>query len=101
MRRRLPAPATRRRLRRESGLTLQIVADELGVSHPTIARWELGERVPSGDHLPRYLALLDRLRAELVTRADANGHGSADDGPNTQQGPAGPRPRKGVHDALN
>lgn len=67
MRRRLPSPATRRRLRREAGLTLQIVADEFEVSHKTVARWELGERVPRGEYLPRYLALLDRLTQELAS----------------------------------
>jgi DNA-binding transcriptional regulator YiaG len=39
------------------------VAHVLGVSRQAVARWETGERRPSGKNLATYVALLDRLAA--------------------------------------
>lgn len=63
-RRRLPPPSLRRALRKSAGVTQAAVAMALGVDRATVARWELGERMPSGRHLQAYATLLDRLDAE-------------------------------------
>lgn len=62
-RRALPAPAMCRAIRVSAGLTQADVAEILGVSRETVARWELGTRAPRGEILLRYLDLLDTLRA--------------------------------------
>ena len=60
-RRRLPDPAIRRLLRERAGLSQRELAEALGVSRPTVTRWELGQRVPQGDLAERYAAALERL----------------------------------------
>jgi transcriptional regulator with XRE-family HTH domain len=41
-RRKLPAPAERRRIREAAGLSLRDVAVAVGVSHTAVASWEAG-----------------------------------------------------------
>jgi DNA-binding transcriptional regulator YiaG len=60
-RRRLPDPAIRRLLREQAGLSQDELAEALGVSRPTVTRWELGQRTPRGDLAERYAAALDLL----------------------------------------
>lgn len=60
--RRLPPPAVARAIRDAAGVSQQQVADELGVNRVSVARWELGERVPRGELRLRYIDLLDELR---------------------------------------
>jgi HTH-type transcriptional regulator/antitoxin MqsA len=60
-RRSLPEPALRRLVRERAGLTQQDVALAIGVSRPTVSRYEAGQRTPRRDHLHDYLTLLDRL----------------------------------------
>ena len=64
-RRRLPDPEERRFLRKRAGLTQQQVADALGVSRVSVTLWESGRRSPGKHHWSDYLALLDRLAAEI------------------------------------
>jgi DNA-binding transcriptional regulator YiaG len=54
-------PAHVRALRLELGLSLAEVARELGVTTPSVSRWETGRRIPRGDLAARYLELLRRL----------------------------------------
>jgi len=65
-RRRLPPPNVRRLIRQQAGVSLRDVAEVIGVTQPTVTRWELGLRSPErGPHLDAYLALLDRLMSEV------------------------------------
>lgn len=48
-RRVLPAPAMCRAIRTTSGLTQADIAEILDVSRETVARWELGKRIPRLD----------------------------------------------------
>jgi DNA-binding transcriptional regulator YiaG len=61
-RRRLPEPRLRRSIRKDAGLTLASVADALGVTLTTVARWERGERTPRGSLLIAYAELLDFIQ---------------------------------------
>ena len=54
-------PAHVRALRLELGVSLAEVAVEMGVTVPTVSRWERGLRLPRGDTAARYLELLHRL----------------------------------------
>lgn len=60
--RRLPPPAVARAIRCSVGVTQQQIANELGIDRVTVARWELGQRVPRGELRLRYVGLLDELR---------------------------------------
>jgi transcriptional regulator with XRE-family HTH domain len=50
-----------RLIRLASGLTLEEVGREIGVSVSTVFRWENGERVPRGEAAARYARLLAAL----------------------------------------
>jgi DNA-binding transcriptional regulator YiaG len=63
--RRLPPPVIARAIRAEAGVSQQQLAAELGVNRVTVARWELGARVPRGELRIRYTTLLEEL-AEAV-----------------------------------
>lgn len=54
---------------RGRGWSTQDLADRLGVSSPTITRWENGGRAPSLDVLPRFDTLLERPRGEVLRLA--------------------------------
>ena len=66
MKRNFPPPDTRRHLRLRAGLTQQELAEVLGINRATVARYELGQRKPTGALLARYAKLLDDLMAELA-----------------------------------
>lgn len=59
---RLPAPATRRSLRHEAGISLREAAAALGVAVMTLHRWECGQSTPRRAHAVRYRQFLDALR---------------------------------------
>lgn len=59
--RRWAASGAARRIREENQLSLPEVARVVGVSHPTILRWERGERLPRGAPALLYDALLTAL----------------------------------------
>jgi DNA-binding transcriptional regulator YiaG len=60
--RRLPPPAVARAIRDAAEVSQQAVADELHVHRVSVARWELGQRMPRGKLRLRYIDLLDELR---------------------------------------
>ncbi len=66
-RRELPPPAERRQIREGAGLSQIDVARVLGVTREAVALWELGRRTPRPDKALGYIALLDRLAAEVRT----------------------------------
>ena len=57
----LLSPETRRRVRREAGLTLAEVGRILGVTGSTVSRWERGQMPPEGASRLVYAALLRAL----------------------------------------
>ncbi len=63
----LPTPEERRRLREVAGLSVRAFANALGVSPSTVARWETGEREPSGPFLFVYV---DGLRTLAKVRRE-------------------------------
>ena len=52
----------RRAWRHAAGLTLDQVAERLGVTKMTVWRWESGERTPRGQHRVEYSRLLRALK---------------------------------------
>lgn len=44
-----------------------MVASAIGVSRPTVTRWESGQATPCGDVLRRYLDVLALLAAEATS----------------------------------
>lgn len=58
----LPPPPVRRLLRKTAGVSLQAVADHVGVSRQAIFNWETGAAHPTGENLTRYLDALEILR---------------------------------------
>lgn len=61
MRRTLPTPAKRAEIRKAAGLTLQDLADAIGVTPATIHYWEQGTRNPRPEHIAAYRAALDAM----------------------------------------
>ena len=61
--RRLTADGGARRLRTRNALSLAEVARAVGVTAPSVWRWEHGEQRPRGDAAARYAALLAELAA--------------------------------------
>lgn len=62
LRKALPTPAMCRALREAAGVSAAQVAAPVGVTRQTVSKWELGTRTPRGEHLRRYLDVLDALR---------------------------------------
>ncbi|MGO9457606.1 MAG: helix-turn-helix domain-containing protein [Acidimicrobiales bacterium] len=58
----LPAPPLRRAIRMAAGVSQRDIAAEVGRSRPTVSRWEAGERMPQGEDLDRYIAILRSLQ---------------------------------------
>ncbi len=51
-------------VRRELGLTQKGLAEELGVSLPTVVNWELGKSTPRGKNRLKLEAFIDKLNEE-------------------------------------
>lgn len=62
-----------RRLRQERGLTLAQVADELGVSKPTVWAWEKGQARPAENRIEALARTLGVPDTELLSGRDASG----------------------------
>jgi transcriptional regulator with XRE-family HTH domain len=58
----LPAPALRRAIRQDAGLSQQDIAEVVGVTRESVSRWETGNRRPVGGHLEAYAELLRKLQ---------------------------------------
>lgn len=70
-RRAAPLATLIRERRERLGLSQRFVAGKIGVDQSTLARWESGERVPSGALLLRLHAYLRFTDAELETATAA------------------------------
>lgn len=57
LKRTLPPPAERRRLRLDAGVSLERIARAVGVTRQTVALWEAGAE-PRPEHLEPYLDAL-------------------------------------------
>lgn len=57
----LPPRGMAKAIRRSAGVSQERMAAELGVHRVTIARWESGDRVPTGAHRLAYASLLRDL----------------------------------------
>lgn len=69
-----------RQLRREKSLTLQQVAQALGVTRACVSKWETGATQPDLTRLGELAAVLGLSTGELVSAApDDTGHGSKHD----------------------
>jgi transcriptional regulator with XRE-family HTH domain len=66
--RRMPSPATAKVIRRTAGVSLERMADEIGVDRATLMRWENGENRPRPAHCAKWAALLDELQQVLAAR---------------------------------
>ncbi len=53
-RRDLPLPSERRSLREAAGISLEVIARELGVTRQAVGHWETGTRHPNGRNLRHY-----------------------------------------------
>lgn len=62
--RRHAASGSGRRIRQQARLSLQEVADAIGVGLATISRWETGHRQPRGEAAIRWAELLTDLQQE-------------------------------------
>jgi len=71
-RRELPAPAARRALREAAGVSLDGVAQAVGVSKQTVLGWESGAFSPRGANLGSYLSVLRIFRKSMSE--DGAGH---------------------------
>lgn len=61
LRRALPAPSERRRLRREARISLDDIAAAVGVTRECIRLWEVGKQEPHDRHVEPYLRALEAL----------------------------------------
>jgi DNA-binding XRE family transcriptional regulator len=57
----LPTAETLRAVRVRSAITQREVANAIGVSRQAVARYEAGDRTPSGEACEQYIDLLQRL----------------------------------------
>jgi transcriptional regulator with XRE-family HTH domain len=74
-----PFPAQLRRLRELRGLSLETLAQKLGLSRQTIWYWERGRSLPGPDNLARLARLLEvRERDLLIGEANRTGPSGVD-----------------------
>jgi transcriptional regulator with XRE-family HTH domain len=66
--RQLPSPDAARLIRVLAGVSQRELAQELGVDRVTVARWELGMRVPRGELRAKYARLLRELQEAISER---------------------------------
>ena len=61
----LPAPAERKQIRTDYGVTIQAVADVLGVSRMSVTAWERGTSEPTGANATKYGQLLREMKQAI------------------------------------
>jgi DNA-binding transcriptional regulator YiaG len=61
---RLRTSGEARRIRRSVGISARYLAKQLGVTTATVLSWEKGEKRPRPEVALRWLAALDRIKAE-------------------------------------
>jgi DNA-binding transcriptional regulator YiaG len=66
LRRRLPAPALRRAIRANAGVSTAEVAAAIGVTRQAVSNWERGLRSPRGAQLEAYIAVLEELQRDVA-----------------------------------
>lgn len=69
----LPAPAERKKIRMDYGVTIQAVADVIGVSRMSVTAWERGTSEPIGDNAVKYGQLLREMREALESESESRG----------------------------
>ena len=60
-----------RELRTAAGMTQKALADQLGVTVPTVSKWELGQRTPELERVFRMTLIFGVPIEEIVQRSDS------------------------------
>jgi len=68
-------------LRTAAGMTQKALADQLGVTVPTVSKWELGQRTPELERVFRMTLIFGVTIEEIVQRTESawegrSGHGT-------------------------
>lgn len=58
-------------LRTAAGMTQKALADQLGVTVPTVSKWELGQRTPELERVFRMTLIFGVPIEEIVQRAES------------------------------
>jgi DNA-binding LytR/AlgR family response regulator len=61
-----------RTLRKERGLTARALADEIGVSYPTIYRWENGDRIPDGFNMGKLMNAFGVTLKDIISEINSD-----------------------------
>jgi DNA-binding transcriptional regulator YiaG len=77
IKRRLPPPKERRRIRLGAGLSTLDIADYLETTRTTVANWETGYCNPRGGMMARYVILLEQLERLSREAPRRNGRNTA------------------------
>lgn len=60
-----------RELRTAAGMTQQALAEQLGVTIPTVSKWELGQRTPELEKVFRLSLIFGVPIDQIVTRTES------------------------------
>lgn len=66
-----------RALRTERGMTARELADEIGVSYPTIYRWESGDRIPDGFNMGKLMNVFGVRMRDIISDIDLSSETTA------------------------
>ena len=66
-----------RALRTERGLSARELAEEIGVSFPTIYRWESGDRIPDGFNMGKLMNVFGVRMRDIISDIDLSGETTA------------------------
>lgn len=58
-------------LRTAAGMTQKVLADQLGVTVPTVSKWELGQRTPELEKVFRMTLIFGVPIEEIVQRTES------------------------------
>ena len=67
-------------LRTAAGMTQKALADQLGVTVPTVSKWELGQRTPELERVFRMTLIFGVPIEEIVQRTESAGEGRSGHG---------------------